>query len=74
MENKRLLRLVALLPIVGLKRSAVYARVADGRFPQPVHVGRASAWHSSEIADFVEYVREHRHEPPAGHFSQPAGT
>ncbi len=72
MANKQLLRLKAVLPLVGLKRSAIYARVLDGRFPSPSHVGRAAVWTDAEIAEWVEYISRHRHEPPVGTYSNGA--
>lgn len=38
----------------GLSRSTIYARVADGTFPKPVHIGpRAVGWVESEISDWL---------------------
>jgi len=35
---------------VGLKRSAIYQRMAEGTFPRPVRIGRSAvAWRASEI-------------------------
>lgn len=53
-EMLRLLRLPEVLATVGLGRSAWYALVAAGHAPQPVHLGKAVAWVSSEIAAFVQ--------------------
>jgi prophage regulatory protein len=39
---------------VGLRRSTIYARVADGTFPAPVSLGaRAVGWVSDEIDDWL---------------------
>lgn len=54
----RLLRFPAVMALVGLRRSAIYLRVADGRFPQPRHVGRATLWLASEISDWIRRVCE----------------
>lgn len=54
----KLLRLPAVMVQVGLKRSAIYAHIAQGRFPSPRHVGRAAVWSSDEIGDWVRCVVE----------------
>jgi prophage regulatory protein len=39
----------------GLKRSHIYALMAEGRFPKPVPLGpKARGWLSEEIAGWVE--------------------
>ena len=68
---EKLLRLPAVLALIGLKRSAVYLRCSDGRFPQPRHIGRAALWPSSEIDAWIARVRESG-EPGPG--SYPAHT
>ena len=70
MDSIKLLRLPDVTAVLGLKRSAIYQRVSDGRIPPPVHIGSAALWHSSEIADLVEYVRKNRHEPPPGTYER----
>lgn len=53
-RRERLIRLPEVLSRVGLKRSAWYARIADGEAPSPVHLGpRAVAWRESEIDEFI---------------------
>lgn len=38
----------------GLKKSAIYARVARGEFPRPVHItGKTRGWLRSEIAAWI---------------------
>lgn len=38
----------------GLSRSTIYARVAEGTFPQPVNIGpRAVGWIEAEIVDWL---------------------
>ncbi len=53
---EKLLRLPAVMALIGLRRSAVYLRCSDGRFPQPRHVGRAVLWPSSEIDAWIARV------------------
>jgi len=50
----RLLRLPEVMRVVGLRRSAIYARVAQGTFPRPISIGaRAVAWSSDAISAWV---------------------
>ncbi len=50
-----ILRLPAVIAGTGLSRSSIYARVADGSFPQPISLGgRAIGWLESEINDWIE--------------------
>jgi prophage regulatory protein len=49
-----LLRLPAVRARVGLCRSSIYARVANGTFPAPVSLGaRAVAWDSRAVDAWV---------------------
>ena len=54
----RLLRLPAVMALVGLRRSAIYLRCSEGRFPQPRHVGRAALWPSDESDGWIKRVCE----------------
>ncbi len=48
-------RLRDVMRITALSRSTVYRRVAEGRFPSPVHLGgRASAWPSAELQAWID--------------------
>jgi prophage regulatory protein len=39
--------------LTGKKRSALYADIAEGKFPRPVKIGaRAVGWLEAEIADW----------------------
>ena len=67
MNSTQLLRLPAVMNLVGLRRSAVYSRCADGRMPPPRHLGRAAVWPSDEIDEWIRRVRDHG-EPPVGTF------
>jgi prophage regulatory protein len=50
-----LLRYPAVSERIGLSRSAIYARVRDGRFPQPIPVGpRVVAWPEAEVAAWLD--------------------
>lgn len=53
-EPVSLLRLPEVETRVGLRRSAIYDRIARGAFPRPVKLGdRVSAWDSREIDRWV---------------------
>jgi prophage regulatory protein len=46
-----ILRLPDVKTVVGLSRSTIYLRVADGSFPKPVNLGgRAVGWPAHEVA------------------------
>ena len=66
---EKLLRLPKVIELVGLRRSAIYLRCSDGRFPQPRHVGRAALWPSGEIGDWIRRVSESG-EPALGTYPQ----
>ena len=55
-QSPKLLRLSAVIEIVGMKKSSIYAAIKRGEFPKPVKVfktGIAVAWRSGQIEDFV---------------------
>lgn len=48
-------RLRDVMRITALSRSTIYRRVAEGRFPSPVHLGgRASAWSSATLQQWID--------------------
>jgi prophage regulatory protein len=51
----RLIRLSEVLHITGLKKSAIYKRIKEGRFPVAVRLGtKHVAWKSNEIQEWIE--------------------
>lgn len=55
----RLLRLPAVLEMVGLSRSAWWAGIARGRFPAGVRLTpRTRAWHERDIRALIESAPE----------------
>lgn len=53
----RLLRLPEVMARVGLKRSAIYQRMADGRFPRSRSLGpKCTVWVESEIDAWIRGV------------------
>jgi prophage regulatory protein len=54
-ENERVIRLPEVLKIIGLSRSAIYARIKKGLFPKQIKLGeRAAGWFQSEVFAFVQ--------------------
>ena len=50
----RLLTLRDVIAVTALSRSAVYALMAESRFPKPIRVGsRAVRWVEQEVLDFI---------------------
>jgi prophage regulatory protein len=53
----RLLRLPEVIARVGLKRSAIYQRMSEGRFPRSRSLGpKCAVWVESEIDDWINGV------------------
>lgn len=53
-QDRALLRLSEVSQIVGISRSTVYGRMADGTFPRPVQVSERSVrWRSADIAAWL---------------------
>lgn len=53
----RLLRLPAVIARVGLKRSAIYQRMSEGRFPRSRSLGpKCAVWVESEIDDWINGI------------------
>jgi prophage regulatory protein len=54
MPSEKLLRLPGVVKQTGLRRAAIYARIAEGSFPPPVKIGtRAVAWPESEVQAWI---------------------
>lgn len=53
---KRFLRLHTVEAVTGLRKSAIYKRIANGKFPKPAPLGDAPnspvGWADDEIADW----------------------
>jgi prophage regulatory protein len=49
-----ILRLPAVMANIGLSRSSIYLRIAEGTFPKPVSLGaRAVGWLESDIQEWL---------------------
>lgn len=59
-QPDRLLRMPDLKPITGMGKTRTYDEIKRGRFPQPVKLGRMSAWPESEIHAWVEARKAER--------------
>lgn len=54
MSTPSLLRLPQVRERVGLSRSTIYARVANGTFPAPIRIGgNAVAWVDRDVDDWI---------------------
>ncbi|WP_324260519.1 AlpA family transcriptional regulator [Altererythrobacter sp. H2] len=57
-QPERLLRLPDVIERVGLKRTAIYQRAKEGRFPKPRSLGtRCTVWVESEVDEWIQAVR-----------------
>lgn len=56
-NRTRLIRLPEVMNRVGLKRSAIYQRMSEGRFPRSRSMGsRCTVWVESEIDEWLNSV------------------
>lgn len=54
MTDKRLIRVVEVRELTGLKRSAIYSRMEQAEFPRSIKLGTASRWYLPEIHAWIE--------------------
>lgn len=55
LDDARLLRMKEVEHWTGLKRSALYARIREGKFPkQSALSGRCSRWRADQVAAWME--------------------
>ncbi|NYT80323.1 AlpA family phage regulatory protein [Alcaligenaceae bacterium] len=60
-------RLRDVVRITALSRSTVYRRIAEGRFPAPIHLGgRASAWQRSALQEWIDSPDTYQAVTPPG--------
>jgi len=55
-----LLRLPEVMRRVGLKKTAIYARIATGAFPKPITEGGVSRWVEAEIDAHIADLKARR--------------
>ena len=54
-DTDRLLRLEAVISLIGMKRSWILQKVKDGKFPKPIKLSdRAIAWYASDIEAWIK--------------------
>lgn len=55
MKNYKVIRRPEVEALTGLKRSSIYAKMAEGTFPKPVNLGiRAVGWIESEVEEWLK--------------------
>lgn len=59
-KPRRLLPLSEVMYRVGLRKTAIYERIARGEFPAPVTLGATSRWVESEIEEWIAARIEER--------------
>ena len=52
--HRRLLPLADVMDRVGLRKTAIYERIARHAFPPPVQLGTTVRWVESEVEDWIE--------------------
>ena len=53
----RLLRLPEVMARVGLRRSAIYQRMSEGRFPKSRSLGpKCAVWVEAEVEDWIQSI------------------
>ena len=53
-ETGKLLRLEAVISLIGMKRSWILQKVKDGKFPKPLRLSpRAVAWRQSDVMEWI---------------------
>lgn len=68
MTEKRLIPLSEVTRLTGLKRTAIYERIARGDFPPVVKLGTTSRWLLSEVEAWIDRqveARNRREDHPA---------
>lgn len=59
LRQDRLLRLPQVMDRVGLKRTAIYQRMREGRFPRSRSLGpRCTVWVEAEVDEWVRSIAE----------------
>ena len=53
-ETGKLLRLEAVISLIGMKRSWILQKVKDGKFPKPLRLSpRAVVWRQSDVIEWI---------------------
>lgn len=59
-KPRRLLPLAEVENRVGLRKTAIYDRIARGEFPRPVMLGTTARWVESEVEAWIAALIEQR--------------
>lgn len=66
--QRRLVRLPEVMKMTGIGKTAIYGRIKEHTFPEPVKLGRASTWVEAEVQQWVdEQVAASREDDKANH-------
>mgnify|MGYP001376840578 CR=1 FL=1 len=53
-DTGKLLRLEAVISLIGMKRSWILQKVKDGKFPKPLRLSpRAVVWRQSDVIEWI---------------------
>ncbi len=53
----QLIRMSQVINLVGLKRSWIYQRIKEGKFPRPIKIGsRVSLWTKSSVSEWIQQM------------------
>ena len=53
------IRISQVINLVGLKRSWIYQKIKEGKFPSPIKLGsRASVWKRSSVSAWIQKMSE----------------
>jgi len=65
-------RLADVLRITALSRATIYRRIAEGRFPRPVHLGgRACGWTPAALQGWISNPQEYKAASPTAVVAEP---
>ncbi len=53
MTTETFVQIAQVIERVGLRKSAIYARMAAGTFPRPIKDGNTSLWVESEVSAWI---------------------
>ena len=55
LDTGKLLRLEAVIALIGMKRSWILQKTKDGKFPKPLRLSpRAVAWRQSDVLEWID--------------------
>lgn len=52
--QRRLIRMSEVMKMTGIGKTAIYGRIKEHTFPEPVKLGRASTWVESDVQKWVD--------------------